>query len=427
MTTSNELVGSDRRQGRRLLFIAHSFPPARNIGSVRTGNMVKHLARAGWRVTVVTPDPSLRRHVDTNDAMEAAFRREGVRRLLTGHRWRWLAPGVLKCRNEGVAWVIGGACRRVVRGLGFERTIGWVGPAERACSQLTPGDVDLILASGPPFSGFQLARRLADRLDRPFVVDYRDLWSKNMHHPQPRAVRTEAEILARSAAVTVVSPSWARLLDNHFSIGPRVHVISNGFDAEELTAVEAHEFGHFAIVYAGVFYPPKRVVSPLMSALERLSREATGVPWMFHYYGRHERHVLEEAARLGLHSRVVVHGHVNRAMALSALKGAGVAVVITSSAGRDVPENNGMVTAKIFDVIGVGAPMLLLAPVESDARSVAETAGGARSFAAGDSVGIARFIREVMEGVSLERKDPWTYEWSSIGRQMDELLTRCIR
>ena len=64
------------------------------------------------------------------------------------------------------------------------------------------------------------------------------------------------------------------------------------------------------------------------------------------------------------------------------MKGAGVAVVITSVVESATPEDNGMVTGKIFEAIGLGTPTLLIAPAGSDANVVAETTGLARSFTA---------------------------------------------
>jgi Glycosyl transferase 4-like domain len=415
---------SERRP--RLLFLTYGFPPVRRIGAVRTWNMAKHLARAGWDVTVVTPEPSLLRDVEYADLAERNLNVEGVRRLPTGHHWRWLAAGAVKCRNEGLSWALGGMCRRVARQFSVDPTIGWIKPAERACSNLRPGDVDIILASGPPFSAFSLAGRLAERLGCPFMLDYRDLWSQNLHNPTPAAFRTEAELLARSAAVTVVSPSWASVLSTEFGIHAKVHVVSNGYDSEDLASVAGHDFGHFAIVYAGVLYPPKRVISPVMAALQCLERRSRNDKWMFHYYGTHGRGVLEAAERFGLTARVTLHGKVAWPTALAAVKGAGVVVVITSISETGTPEENGMVTGKIFEAIGLGTPILLVAPSGSDANRLGEATGLVRTFPGKDVEGIASFLSDLINGKSIVPKEPTAYAWENLVRQMHGVLLQSI-
>ena len=101
-----------------------------------------------------------------------------------------------------------------------------------------------------------------------------------------------------------------------FGVASKLHVITNGYDPDELARVQPHRFDHFAIVYSGNFYPPKRVISPLMAALNELQNlEAS---WAFHHYGLQGDHVLQEARRFGLQNRVVIHGAVPRNEALSA-------------------------------------------------------------------------------------------------------------
>jgi hypothetical protein len=96
-------------------------------------------------------------------------------------------PDLFKCWNEGLGWLIGGVCRKVARQLAIDDGIGWVKPAEQACSGLRKEDVDIILVSGPLFAAFGLARRVSDRLWRPYVLDYRDpkTESKRKTHPNP--------------------------------------------------------------------------------------------------------------------------------------------------------------------------------------------------------------------------------------------------
>src|SRR4030095_8851726 len=148
--------------------------------------------------------------------------------------------------------------------------------------------------------------------------------------PTPAAlIRKEAMLLAGSAATTIVSRSCASALAQRFDLGPKAHVITNGYDPEELAFVEPYNFGHFAIVYTGAFYPPKRVITPVMTALKRLKETATdgSAEWYFHYFGGGEAHVRDEADRFGVMDRVVLHGTVSRTEALAAVRGASVAVV----------------------------------------------------------------------------------------------------
>lgn len=422
---SQQKGGLNRRP--KLLFLARQFPPLRAIGCVRTWNIAKYLARLGWDVTVVTPRPSVWRYMESPEATNRQLRREGIRRILTGHRWHLLEPDLLKCWNRGPGWVLGGICRESARRLGIASGIGWIRSAERACSTFTANDVDVILATGMPFAAFKLAKRLSDRLHRPYVLDYRDPWTGNPHRDRPAGpavIREEARLLADCAGVTIVSPSWGEAMDRCFGLGPKLHVISNGYDPEDLTGIKPHNFGHFAIVYTGTFYPPKRVISPVLAALKRLKETMHGKDgeWRFHYYGGHSNHVRGEAERFGVTEQVVLHGNVSRAEALAAVKGAGVAVVITSVAEEATLEEKGIMTGKVFEPLGLGTPILLVAPPGSDVEILTEITGLARRFTGSDVTGIASFLAETISGQAVEPKNLDRYAWTNIAKRLDAVL-----
>jgi glycosyltransferase involved in cell wall biosynthesis len=417
---------SDRRP--KLLFLAYYFPPMNVSACVRTWNVAKYLVRSGWDVTVVTPNPSVWRNADNPEKVAEDLDVEGIRRLLTGHQWRCLSPGHLKCWDTGMGWFIGGVCRKVSTYFGVEREIGWRDEAEKVCATLSSQDVDLILASGAPFVNFELAKRLARKLGCAYVLDYRDPW---LVHPKCRRaaretlLRVESALVEESSAVTVVSES---LLSRQLKMGPTLHVITNGFDPEELSDVEPYEFGHFAIIYAGNFYFPKRVITPVMQALKRLKEKETPrkVQWKFHYYGVHGDHVREEAQKFCVSERVVIHGRVSRTQALSAVRGSSVAVVITSVLEEKAEQDGGIVTGKLFESLGMKVPTMVIGPLGSDVERILETTGLARHVTAGNIDGMVSFLEELMSGKVPPAKNPEMYAWPNIIGKLDAVLRNVV-
>ncbi len=411
----------------RLLFLACYFPPVQVIASVRTGNIARYLARLGWEVTVVTPDPSVWRNLEDCEKVSMELEAEGINRILTPHRWRCLVPDHLNCWNQNLGWFAGGVCRTIARHIGIDRQVGWFKAAEQACSNLSPNDVDVILASGSPFGAFRVAKKLSDRLDRPYVLDYRDPWTGNPHidqPPRPAIIREEANLVQGCAAVTIVSPSWGENLDRCYGIGAKRHIITNGYDANELASVTPYDFGHCAMVYTGNFYPPKRIISPFLAALKclRESQNETSHEWYFHYYGAQESHIRKQAAQYGLSDRIVFHGRVARDEVLSAVKGASLAVALVSIEEKASPEISGMVPAKIFEAIGLGTPVLLIAPLGSDATRVTAPTGLVKSFTATDTYGMASFLKAVIRGEVPKSENIDAFSWQTIGGNLDVVL-----
>ena len=428
-----EVVSAHKAAGKRtrslkVLFLACSFPPAQGSACVRTWNIAKHLARLGWAVTVVTPDPAVWRNIDDPRKVSQELDRHGIKRILTGHRWRCLSPYALNCWNGSIGWALGGTCRKLARRFGIDSAIGWINEAESACRSLTTDDVDVILATGPPFSAFVLAKRLSEKLGCPYVLDYRDPW---VVHPDSTSSakqgteKLERQLIERCAAVTVVSRS---LLKDRINARSKLHVVTNGYDPEEMASVQPYEFGHFAIVYAGNFYPPKRVITPLMQALRCLKEKDPGrtAEWRFHYYGVHGDHVHKEAEKFVITDKVMIHGRVPRAEALSAVRGSNVAVVITSVLEEKAEQDGGIVTGKIFELLGLHIPILLIGPSGADVDEIVETAGLTRKVTASDINGMVSFLEEVMAGSPVKIKCADVYAWPNVIRELHAVLREAV-
>jgi glycosyltransferase involved in cell wall biosynthesis len=408
-----------------------NFPPLRSAGCVRTWNIAKNLKTYGWDITVVTPHPSVFRHLDASEEIDDYLKHEGIARIMTDHQWRCLVPEHLNCWNEKLGWLAGGICRTLARRMGVDKDAGWTKAVERACSGLTADDVDIILASGPPFGAFSLAKRLAERLGKPYVLDYRDPWTGNPHHghlPPPTAVKREEDALRGCAAVTIVSPSWGLALGQRFGIGAKLHIMTNGYDSGEMADIKPYDFGHCAFVYAGIFYPPKRIITPFLAALKLLKESLpdSADKWYFHYYGVDEDHIQGQADRFGLVDRIVYHGRVPRQEVLSAVKGANLSVVITSVTEQGTLEDKGIVTGKIFEAIGLGAPVLLIAPIGSDAEAITEPTGLVKSFTGTEIQGMVSFLKDVVGGQVLEPKNREICSWTTISKNLDATLRRCM-
>jgi glycosyltransferase involved in cell wall biosynthesis len=415
-----------------LLFLAHRFPPLNTSGSVRAHYIAKYLTLLGWDVTVVTPHASVWRKVDDPQLTAVALDREGIRRIYTDQKLRFLDPEPLNASDDKIRRFAGAGCRGLARRLGIDKGTGWIREAERACSNLSAGDVDLIFATGQPFAAFHLAKRLSDKLNCPYVLDYRDLWTQNPHLHialRPMRIRQEARLLQGAAAVTIVSQSCAEAMDRSYRLGPKLHVVSNGYDPDELSQAEPYQFGHFAIVYTGIFYAPKRVVTPIMAALKKLkesSGDGCSRKWYFHYYGPQQNHVIDEAKRFGVIDRVVVHGVVPRKEALAAVRGAGLAVVITSVFDSLELEDKGIVTAKVFEALGLKTPILLIAPSGSDVEAIVGETQSGQSFGGDNVDGIAEFLREHLLAARCRTKDSESYAWTTISRKLDSILRKVV-
>jgi glycosyltransferase involved in cell wall biosynthesis len=408
----------------RLLLVAAFFPPAPTVASVRAWGMAKYLARRGWQVSVLTPEPRVNLRPDDAEGFERELEREGVTRLAVRPRWRrfWFT----NLPPQGSFNLPFRIVRRVARLIGMDPEQAWFDDAERVGLRLTPGDVDVVLATGGPFGNFRVGARLAARLGRPLVLDYRDSWTDNpLAWYVVNTKRDHAEqsaVLAAAAEVVAVSPSLAELVSKRGG-GRPVHVVTNGYDPDHCGAVSPAAFGHFAIVYTGSIYAPRIVMGPLFEALRRLDSEGDLPEWRFHYYGGYGRHVARAAARAGIAHKVVMHGVVPRREALAAVAGAGVAVVIASVRDDDTIGDRAIVTGKLFEPLGLRVPTLLIAPAGSDIDAIAARTGLITRFTGSDIEGMKAFLSGLLRGQAPSpAREPEAYSWPVLAERLDAVL-----
>jgi glycosyltransferase involved in cell wall biosynthesis len=380
-----------------------------------------YLSRLGWEITVVTPDPTLWTRVDHEYLSENNVELENIRRVYTGHKWRCLDPTNLRCWSDGIGRLYGGVVRVVARRLSVDNGLGWIKPAEKACNLLTRNDFDIILATGRPFAAFELAGRLARKFGRPYVLDYRDPWTWPSPRQWPNRIARQEDVLLKAAAAAItVSPTWGNAIRDRFQLENKIHVITNGYEPEEMDRVVPYQFDHFAIVYAGMFYPPRRVIAPLMAALNQLKSHRTN--WYFHYYGNHQSHVAEEAAKYDLTDRVVVHGYVPRKECLSAIKGASVSLVLNPvnpiPTGRDL----GWIPGKLFEPLGLCTPILFIGAPEGDAAKIVKQTGGGGVFSAQNIDNIASFLSGLMDNKAIPVSGCDAYSWLNLVKKFDRVL-----
>src|SRR5262249_10445844 len=125
--------------------------------------------------------------------------------------------------------------------------------------------------------------------------------------------------------------------------------------------------------------------------------------------------------------RVVLHGGVSRTDALSAVRGANIAVVIASVFAEDTQQDNGKIPGKLFEPLGLGTPILLIAPPGSDATQIVEETGMGRGFIGTDIEGIVHFLSNVARTEHNKRTTCTDrYSWPVLAARLDRILRGVI-
>ncbi|MEU1688743.1 glycosyltransferase [Micromonospora sp. NPDC005707] len=358
----------------RLLVVSYHFPPAETVGARRPAALAALALREGWDVRVLTAIGAEQGGEPTPVPEERVIRTAPAPKLPKLNR-----PAA-EPHAGGPARARSGPARardRITRGLvkaGMELLLpdpqfNWIRPAVRGFHHAA-GDwrPDVILVSGPPFSGFVAAASLARRLGVPWVGDYRDLWSVGNDHWVRSATRLavdrklERRVLRSVATCVTVSEPLAETLRQTFGVD--THVVMNGIDRRPAPApagpTGSGPAGNdlsattLTLAHTGYVYPGRRDPGPLLDAIALLGPDAARVHVVF--AGDDNGVVRSAVERAGVADSVTVLGQVSPEKSWRIQADADALVLLMWNDPRDV----GTMTGKIFDYLYARRPVLLL-------------------------------------------------------------------
>jgi glycosyltransferase involved in cell wall biosynthesis len=348
----------------RLLLITYNYPPRRGAGSIRPGGLAKYLPHFGWDVTVLTPElpPGSRppaRVIETEyQSVIAEWKsRFGMDPERLTHEQLHLPlsskPNLERLHTRIIEYV-----RWLVAFPDEHR--GWVPIAMRALSELNPMEKpDIILSSAPPASCHIIASWARQHFGRPWVADFRDLWTEgfsgSLRLLQPLHKRLEKKTLKTADALVTVSSPWARQLQQKYPTRP-VYTITNGFDPDDFHSPPARSPGCFSITYAGYLYEGKRDPTLLFEVLHDLITEGVmrKEDTRVRFYGQPQSWLPLLVERYGLREIVEIGGVVPRQEALMRQAESQLLLLL----GWSDPKETGQHTGKLFEYFGSARPIL---------------------------------------------------------------------
>jgi glycosyltransferase involved in cell wall biosynthesis len=353
---------------RRVLVVSYFFPPDPAVGGLRISKFAEYLPEFGWQPTILTAhtvdgdDPG--KHVYATPYFSPWKRRQAAKPDSDAHQP--FTPSLRdRTRRGRVSQATYSALRHVLPMSSVrmpDATLGWVPYAVSQGKRLL-GDhsfAAIFSSAGPPSSHI-VAARLQRASGLPWIADYRDLWSDNHWDTRIGVFRRverlyERRTLRNAAMLTSVGPAWAqRLAALH---DKTTEVIYNGFDPADYPAARP-QVDDFVITYVGSLYYPNQMPEPFFEALSLLNDGGTAWPPNFkvRFLGTEPGTVNQLAQRYGLERWVDIAPPVphSKSLALQALSTALLYVGWCDPA-------EGFISAKIFEYMGTGRPVLAVGP-----------------------------------------------------------------
>ena len=378
--------GTKKKRKKRVWIVTHSFPPNAEVGGLRSLGLCQHLCQRGWEVTVICADcknarldkgledkiPSEAKIIRTNwidlPGLLASLKSILKRDMKKYGRVEQLEQTIIKERKEGFLktfkewislWIF------VPDGRS-----GWfVFALLRSLKRALSGRPDVILSSGPTWTGMLVGGCLSKILNVSFVADFRDPWIGSAFHRSRRKFKVhnriqeflEEFVLSQAERVICAWDGIRKSLARRYPEKKEImKTVVNGFDQDDFENLNYRVIDDKKCVFlhAGGFYGPRSPI-PLFSAIQNMveTRKEDIDSALFVFLGNPEyqgQPLIDIAREYGVSDYVRVLQPVPQLTAFEYLKAADVAMLF----GQSGDEALASIPAKAFEYIGLGKPVL---------------------------------------------------------------------
>ncbi|OAN54647.1 glycosyltransferase WbuB [Paramagnetospirillum marisnigri] len=374
----------------RILFLTENFPPETNAAATRVSERALYWVRAGHQVTVLTCAPNF-----------------PGGKLFEGweNRWRQVSElnGIRVVRVKTYIAPNEGFAKRILDFVSFMVTAFVAG--------LFEAKPDVVVSTSPQFFAAVGGWALAGVRRVPFVFELGDLWPRSITAvgamKDSLVIRwlekLELFLYRRSAAVVALTRAFKDDLIRRGIPAAKIAVVINGVDLPRYAprprdAELAAQWGltdAFVIGYVGTHGMAHGLIN-VLDAAERL-KDAPRVKFLLVGSGAERQMLMDEAKRRGL-DNVVFGPPQPKEMMPRVWSVCDVALVHL----KDSPAFAEVIPSKIFEAMGMGLPLLLVAP-RGEASHIIEADKAGLFVPAADPQGLADAARRLESDEVLRR------------------------
>lgn len=327
------------------------FPPAVSTGTLRVKALLEGLSSCSISPTWITLPLEW---VNTDGTITEVGKNQEYAPVLRPSTW---TDGTMR------TWARIPLLRRMQRNLFIpDNLVLWALFSARGLASRI-GLTKIVYATGPPYSALSLGRRLAHRLECPFVCELRDPPSLDRRARRRGTIgrrrlrRFENALVSSATAVITVTPSVKRWLVDQHRISPdRVVVIPNGVPpipmgmGSPIDGLAAHRESPFTVAYVGSVRSHRDA-----TILRQLCEALADVPGggCMRLVGRFPESI---QASLSSHEVVEFVGRVSHEKALAEMMNANVSLVLADES------ESWWIGRKVFESLEVANQILAIVP-----------------------------------------------------------------
>ncbi|HDJ33496.1 MAG TPA: glycosyltransferase [Bacteroidetes bacterium] len=396
---------------KNVLILTYYWPPTGGAGVHRWLKFVKYLRRFGWEPIVYTPenpeppllDPSLENDIPQGLTVlktriwepYSLYKKFVGRPPDKGFQAGFLSEQKVPKRKQDLSvWIRGNFFIPDARKY-------WIRPSVKYLSAyLKEVPVQVVVTTGPPHSLHLIGLKLKQKLNIPWVADFRDPWTgidfysrlKLTRAADRKHHRLEQQVIMQADAVITVSHGMKIDFRKYRQNG--IHVITNGYDPEDIPSVPVEPAGDFLITHLGSVNADRNPHAFWKAVSESLQENE---PFKKHlrirFIGKTDVTVRASILEHGLENYVELCPPVPHEQVFTLLKQSRLLFLPVNR----TPNAASILTGKLYEYLAAGRPVLGIGPEDGEMARILEETGAGRVCHWDSPDRIKSFLEEIFE------------------------------
>ena len=364
---------------KKVLLITYYFPPSGGAGVQRWLKTIKYLPEFGVETIVLTVDPVCASYPQVDESLcddiPASLKVYKTKTKEILSLYKRVSPqkqvpygGFANEPNPTLMQKIS----RFIRGNFFlpDPRRGWNKYALAKAKEIIENEgITTIVTTSPPHStqliGLEL-KKLYPNIN--WVADLRDPWTDIYYNQdlyptswaQKRNLKYERSVLMGADKIITVSEDCKRLFAEKADVADKISVVPNGYDEgdfEEKLGVRSEELGVKVLSYVGVL-APQHDLSPLKTLVS--GRKDI----LLRFVGVVSDDIQQEINSWGVQTEFI--SYVSHKEAIAYMRASDALLLFVPN----VPNNEGILTGKLFEYLASRRKILLFGPENGDAMKL---------------------------------------------------------
>ena len=397
---------------KKVLFVAHIFPPVGGSGVQRSLKFVKYLRDFGWEPIVVTVGKTMYPLKDESMVLEIPDEIEVIRIDEKSNVNKEYANELInfysKVVNDNDLLIefvkeLNKSDEHLNKMLLMpDPYVLWAAEVIKVIeNKVEFSEIDVVYTTSGPYSTHLLGYHLKDRFGKPWIVDFRDEWTNNpMVVYDKESIKYkmdyafEKNVIHFSDKLIVCTEKTLENMVDIFGVdSEKVKVITNGYDEADFVTLNLQKSKgeKFTIIHNGLLYGKDRKIDVFIKAIFNLINqgfvEPNKIEVLIGYTDDNIRYK-QLIEHLNLNNTFVFLDYLNHKESLTLASEADLLLLVIGQSQKwlEVP------SGKIYEYLRLEKPILALSPKGSIVERLLKKANVGENYELDDEMGISKFL-----------------------------------